>query len=446
MELSRQPWASIIAVTGNKWGVVLMTKHKLLAKKVFGLLAAYLAVMSGGLAATTTLNYESPPTLMARDVLSAWLLRSENHRVLDEIQYEGYFFQFELEVDDGTELVTSKALLKIRVHEAAAVAEASNAMLLQTKVPASGSGTQPSEQDYMSARSSSARGDLVGEVPFSQIRLSGKKKTSPDTPAKAGSMGVPDSVSATGSSQGLDAHKRAVAARLQLDVYTSNAVAQGLLDQLALARVKGKAPLGAGFFIERDPETKLARGLVDAEVRRALKDNTPGELRGMNDQILATLAIPAEVRQRFLDHPAFTPRHRTFITAYLKQMGTVESGESLLLAALSAENEIQALFFEQLARMLAIYNEQVEALAKLSLAGLTVTAHTRTGTLVVAQPVDIVYWSEYFDLLTHSIDGLPEASASPGRELIVTGMFTDRARRELQGRGFTVRDRFLVGR
>lgn len=64
----------------------------------------------------------------------------------------------------------------------------------------------------------------------------------------------------------------------------------------------------------------------------------------------------------------------------------------------------------------------------------------------MAQPVDIVYWSEYFDSLTRSVDGLPEASASPGRELVVTGILTDRARSELQGRGSAVRDRFLVRR
>lgn len=423
-----------------------MKKHKLLVNRIFGLLAACLAVMSGGLAATKVLNYESPPMLKAKDVLSARLLRSENHRVLDEIRYDSHFFQFELEANDGTEPVTSKALLKIRVHEAEAVAAASNAMLHQTEELASGAGTQPSERDYMSAGSSDDRGDLDGGVPFSQLRFSGKKKTSPDSPEKAGSGGVPDGVSVAGNAPDLGAHKRAVAARLQLDVYTSNAVVQGLLDQLARARANGKTPLGAGFFIERDPETKLARGLVDAEVRRALKDNTPDELRGMNDRILTTLAIPADVRQRFLDHPVFTPRHRTFITAYLEQLGTVAGRELFLLAALGAENETQALFFEQLARMLALYNEQVEALASLSLAGLTVTARTRTGTLVVAQPVDIVYWSEYFDSLTRSVDGLPEASASPGRELVVTGILTDRARSELQGRGYAVRDRFLVRR
>ena len=46
----------------------------------------------------------------------------------------------------------------------------------------------------------------------------------------------PDSGSAAGGDPGLEAHKRAIAARLQLDVYTTNAVAQGLLVQLALAK------------------------------------------------------------------------------------------------------------------------------------------------------------------------------------------------------------------
>ena len=421
-----------------------MKRHKIVTKNVSGLLAACLACMPAGVVAATDLNYESPPILMAQDVLSVRLLRSDTHRVLDEIRYDGHFFRFELESGDSTDPVISKALLKIRIHEAEAIAAASSAMLRQTEMLASGTAAQSTDRGYSSAGTPGGRGALDDGVPFSQIRLSGKKTTSPDSRAKANSRGVTDSISATGGDLSLEAHKRAVAARLQLDVYTSNIAAQDLLDQLALARVSGKPRLGASFFIDRDPETKLARGLVDAEVRQALKDNTADELREMNDRILAALAVPADVRQRFLDHPAFTPRHRTYITAYLEQLGRLENRESFLLAALAAENETQALFFEQMIRMLAVYNDQVEALASLSLAGQTVIAHTSTGTQVVAQPVDIVYWSAYFDSLSRSVDSLPGTSAVPVRELIVTGVITDRARRELQQREFVVRDKFLA--
>jgi hypothetical protein len=62
----------------------------------------------------------------------------------------------------------------------------------------------------------------------------------------------------------------------------------------------------------------------------------------------------------------------------------------------------------------------------------------------VAQPVDIVYWSAYFDSFSRSVDSLPGTSAVPVRELIVTGVITDRARRELQQREFVVRDKFLA--
>jgi hypothetical protein len=208
----------------------------------------------------------------------------------------------------------------------------------------------------------------------------------------------------------------------------------------------GNAPLGAGFIVERDPETKLAHDLVAADVRRVLKDNTQDELRELNDQVLTTLMVPTGVRQQFLDHPAFSPRHKTFIVAYLEQLGSVEGRESFLLAALSAENETQAVFYEQWARMLAVYNEQVETLVKLSQVGSTVMAHTATGVQVLVQPVDIVYWSEHVDSLTDTPDGLTGGKALRGRELVITGMVTDTARRELEGRGYTIRDRFLSRR
>ena len=94
--------------------------------------------------------------------------------------------------------------------------------------------------------------------------------------------------------------------------------------------------------------------------------------------------------------------------------------------------------------MLAVYDEQVEALEKLGQVGSTVTALTTSGVLVLAQPVDIVYWSEHFDSLTDTADSLYGGTALRGRELLVTGMVTKSARRELEGRGYTVRERFLT--
>ena len=109
-----------------------MKRHKIVTKNVSGLLAACLACMPAGVVAATDLNYESPPILMAQDVLSVRLLRSDTHRVLDEIRYDGHFFRFVLESGDSTDPVISKALLKIRIHEAEAIAAASSAMLRQT--------------------------------------------------------------------------------------------------------------------------------------------------------------------------------------------------------------------------------------------------------------------------------------------------------------------------
>jgi hypothetical protein len=96
--------------------------------------------------------------------------------------------------------------------------------------------------------------------------------------------------------------------------------------------------------------------------------------------------------------------------------------------------------------MLAVYNEQLETLVKLSQVGSTVMAHTATGVQVLVQPVDIVYWSEHVDSLTDTPDSLTGGKALRGRELVVTGMVTDTARRELEERGYTIRDGFLSRR
>ncbi|MCW8964139.1 MAG: hypothetical protein OQL16_10095 [Gammaproteobacteria bacterium] len=377
-----------------------------------------------------------PPKLAASDVLSARLLSSENHRVLDEIQYDGQYFQFELETDYGTETVTSRALLKLRIHEAIAIAQASRAIHQNAREKKLNKSAFTRQFD----QSNLAGDDPGAKVEYPQFRFTGKKKKSLD---KAGSTEQSGFYPPEKQDHIFYSHKRAVAARLQMDVYSTNPAAQDIMEQLAQARVGGKMPMGAAFILERDPETILSKGLVDADVRRALKDYAPDELRQMNDEILGKLGISVTARRQFLSHAAFSPRHATYITAYLQKMKNVKGRDVFLDALLGADTEVHAIQFEQLARMLAVYNEQVEALDNMSMIGSILVVHTTGNTLLVAQPVDILYQPNNIISLGDALNYPTKGARPRGKELIVTGIVTATSRKRLEDRGFKIRENFL---
>ena len=418
--------------------------------KAFFLFACLAAALDGPVMSAAA-EYEASPGLQASDVLSPRLLRSESHRVHDEIGYDGHFIQFSLETDHGIDSVTSKALLRIRVHEAAAIGQAS----LAARKHAGVNILRPSKHLGRSSTddqpTSGSRRDLDIDVSAAEFSIVGNTRPLPSRSMRADRSrdsfpGSTNPISKTPIVQAVDVYKRTIAAKLQVDVYTSNRVLRQTLNALARNGAMGDVSMDSTFFIEREAETTVTRGLVDAGVRRALKDNSTDELRELNDQVLSTLSIVPELRQRFLDHPALSPRHKTYIVAYLQYLKTGQGLDSILFAALAAKGEAQALFYEQLARALAVYNQDVDAIAELRIVGSTLIAHTTRGTLVIVQPVDVVYWTEYFDSLTGPVAKEAERTKVRGREVVVTGMITTRARRELAGRGFTVREKFLARR
>ena len=64
------------------------------------------------------------------------------------------------------------------------------------------------------------------------------------------------------------------------------------------------------------------------------------------------MEIQRDLIQKFLDHPAFTPRHDTIIVAALEQLGNVRGRDRFLTLALSAEDEVSANYFQNVAEIL----------------------------------------------------------------------------------------------
>jgi len=234
--------------------------------------------------------------------------------------------------------------------------------------------------------------------------------------------------------------KRDFAVEQGVDVYSSNKVLQEQLNRVGWASAIGglslsaaMAPLsGAGALVFKN--TRLAN-----QVGEALKEEPPSRLRIINNDKLAAMGISKDLAQRFLDHPIFTPRHDTVITAALADLKGARGRDVFLQAILSAKDEVGANFFMNMAQTLQGYNETVSPIEDIALVnGLTV-ARAKNGRALIPFPLDRGVWSERGSRILSHLKQTYEATGFQGKfDFWVTGTVSPLARQWLAGQGFAV--------
>jgi hypothetical protein len=245
----------------------------------------------------------------------------------------------------------------------------------------------------------------------------------------------------------LASHKRAVAMQLDLDIYSSNTRVQAFLDTLARARGGGNRNAGmATVALPNKPEIRVDQGRVEFAVRASVARKTVRELYIQNEAALKAMGIEPDLYHAFLSHRAFSPRHKTEITSYLVDLNGVTNRGALLRSALGAKDEISALGYTRMARMLAYYHESTERLTGLVSGGTVLMATTSSGNMVMVLPFDLVWWSAESDRVFTSLAKFADQNAFKLRELLMVGIGSDAARVQLERRGFLVREKFLFSR
>jgi hypothetical protein len=234
--------------------------------------------------------------------------------------------------------------------------------------------------------------------------------------------------------------KRDFAAEYGVDVYSSNKVLQEQLNKVGWASAvaglglsAAMVPLsGAGALVFKN--TRLAN-----QVSEALKEEPPSRLRIINSDKLSTMGVSKDLAQRFLDHPTLTPRHDTIIVAALADLKNSRGRDVFLQAILSAQDEVAADFFMNVAQTLQGYDETVSPIEDISLVnGLTI-ARAKNGRALIPFALDHGVWSERGSGVISHMKQTYEASGFRGKyDLWVTGTVTPRARRELVAMGIEV--------
>ena len=192
---------------------------------------------------------------------------------------------------------------------------------------------------------------------------------------------------------GVDEEKRKLAARLGVDVYSRNETLQKELDRVASAMAGGGLALNIGTMPIGGP---VGIGLtaigIEQTVDSLINESSPDDLRKWNEQNLTKLGAKRDLITQFLNHPWYSPRQETIITAALKKANV--DPDLFLETANKALTEEDGRYFQHVAQLLAAYSEKVTPLQSLRLEDGVLCALDRDGVLVVPVSFDYAIWTQ----------------------------------------------------
>jgi len=402
--------------------------------------------------------HEQVPRIALDRVFPENLMQSDSYRVEDNLRIKGTLFEFTLDSNHGRYDVLSIPMTIVRIHEIRTLAQAVDAFQRRNqKLAAELRGVvfvgRDSAVDILNsplAPTGPAAGQYVNN---NVVQTINEIKSRTDSQAQSGRAAnkkpgsenmyetwVPEDPI-------LASYKRSIASHLDLDIYSSNTRVQAFLD--ILARARGGGDRSAGIItvsIPNPPEISVDSGRIEFAVRTAMARNTVRQLYIENEKALQSLGIEPELYHAFLSHPAYSPRHKTAITAYLVFMAGVDNRSELLRAALKATDEVSALGYARMARMLAYYHEHTEKLKGLVSGGSVLMATTTGKNMALVLPFDLLWWSDESDRIFSSLAKFSDENGFKLRELLLIGVTSQAARAQLERLKFTVREKYLLRR
>jgi len=243
---------------------------------------------------------------------------------------------------------------------------------------------------------------------------------------------------------GVDEEKRKLAARLGVDVYSRNQTLQEELDRVASATAGG----GLAFDIGTLPVGGAAGvGLtvigIEQTVDSLINDSSPDSLRKWNEQNLSKLSANRDLITQFLNHPWYSLKQTTIITASLNKTET--NPDLFLESANKALTEQDARYFENIAQLLAAYPQKVASLQSLRLQDGLLCAVDRNGVLVVPVSLDYAIWTATVAERLEGLAGLPSSDPSiKSIEIWTDGKASERVKAELSKRAIGYQNFSLI--
>jgi hypothetical protein len=382
-------------------------------------------------------EYETPDILRASEIIPPELLEGKNYNVHEDVLTYGFTNYYTITSPYGTFEAEGDDMLRNRIHEIKAIA----ALQEIKKSNAFGEAAK-------NAATSSVKG-AWGLISQPVKTVSGVPKGVGRLFSRVGEMVKGDrgdsEDSVTKELIGFSAVKRKYAHKMGVDAYSSNEVLQRELNSVSwagfaggvgvsLATIAVKGASKVAYFSIRG--TKFIHGM-----NQILLDNAPEDLRRINREKLQQIGVEESVIEEFLRNPNFSPRHETILVHVLSKMEGVRNRDQFIKQALFAESELDASTFQRMAEMIYGYHTQVGPISKIIPVRRVAVGYTSDQTIVIALPMDYIYWTERADLGLDAIMRLQAVERPVKRvELWVTGKISQKARKEFEAKGLVVKD------
>ena len=377
-------------------------------------------------------RYDRFSSVRASEVLPSELLSGPHHKVRETVSILGPEYFFVVDSDYGEFQAQGMARLRILVREINAIAVMKEITSSQSfKVAFTESALEPVDAlkelaiHPVDTVSGIPQG-LRAFVTASQAGVTKGRSQYEDTYLQALIT--------------VSKYKRRYAAKLQIDVYTSNSVVQKELNRLSWTAAIANWTPSAILLPVSGPGKALysAFGWTD-NLNDVITEKAPDLLRDRNSKKLTAMGIPAELRDRFLGHKYYSPRNHTVITDHLESMKGAEGKAKVIGQAVQADSEIDAFTYQQIVEILAGYNRSVSPIIEWRIHKGIPVGYAKNGSLVMGVPVDLGRWTAFSEYLVEDFGKKPfRPGVIKKRELWILGGLTPRARRELGKLGITV--------
>ena len=391
-------------------------------------------ILSSGVAlgAAKTAKYETPADKRASEVLPPNLRSGPHFKVQDRVAADGYMYRFTVNSDYGTFPVTGEYGLRKLIKEIQAIA----ALKKVSKGEALVKGARGKAQETVEfgANLVTDPGNTLASVPKGVAKLFDNIATGVQKPREPRRDSVGQQLLNVSDA------KRKMAYDLGVDVYSSNRVLQNELESLSKAQALGSLgvsaaiPYGGGTLVGISRMSQTA-----GEVNRLLRDESPSALRNLNERKLQAMGVDRSLTERFLNHSQLSPRHKTVIVASLEKLSGARGKDAFINFALQANDEDSANFMQNMAEILAAYQQTVSPIQEIAAPGI-ILARAANGVVLIPFPLDYGVWTVRAEgVVKKTLASYKKSGRTPARfEFWVTGTVSPLARRQLEAQGIKV--------
>jgi len=382
-------------------------------------------------------GYEAPTIQSASELLPPELLQGPDHEVADEVVSDGLRRHYWISSPWGELEAVGDAQVRRRVAEVRALAALEEMSRTRAFAEAASRGlVRPFVATWNLIRHpvDSLTGIPTGA--WEQLQRVASLATEERSELEDGALRA---------FLGFEARKRKLAARLGVDPYTSNRLLQRELNRAAWVSVAGGLPFALVPFTEvGEPEpSSPAATAAEGRLEGLLDRFSPLDLARFNRIELTVMGVPEPVREAFLEHPWYSPRHETLLVAALAALDPAPGRRDFVEAALGAASEGDAFDWQRTAELLRAYHGAAAPVERLViLGGGRPAGHSAEGTLVVPLAADHVFWTGLAEAIAEAVEQeLRDAAEVATAELVVAGTLSPRARAGFESRGFSVIER-----